>query len=136
MKKITIYVFILNFIISTTLISVVIYFFLIEHKENISIYIKVSSVIGLIISTMMTLVFYKTFKLYDKTENLISDICVENKNCIFKTLLFLVVHFDFVKDKLKTGFDKSDICKNDETRCDTCTRETCTGCIYKKGDKK
>lgn len=135
LKRLTIYVFIFCFIITTAIASIVIYFF-ISNNSAWTDNIRISSLIGLLLSTIITYMFYRNFKLYDRLEHLVSDLCVDNKQCLFKTVILLLVHFDFVKDKLKTGFKKEDICKNDDSPCDSCTRDTCLNCDIYKGVKK
>lgn len=131
-KKVLAYVFITCFTLTTIIGSVIIYFFL-SSNPNLTYALKISAILGFLLSSILTFGFYLNFKTYDNLEHLISDLCSDNKRCALKSMIFLLVHFNLGKKYQK--MTKNNICRNSNSPCDSCTEETCRNCKHKGGDK-
>ena len=121
-KKISIYFFILSFLVSFSLITLVLSLIFMEGNL-VEVKIYVALFCSIFIATVLTFTFYTHMKNIDEIDDLITKFCnSDNHDCRIVTLMkiiIMVANFCFFKKKI--GFNEEDICsrekQNKDGRC-------------------
>ena len=110
LKKLCINLFIISFIITTIIITTIVYIFFYD-KTTLGHYELIGLSFGLLISIIITIIFYLHFKAYENLESEISNICSKCDSCTLNAFISILVCFTF-KKKL-CDLKENDICLKD-----------------------